>query len=103
MGFRNSEQCYWLSKFQALRKVANVRVVQRGNGVSFAAKTFAEVLGANFDGYIPAQARVTRAIHFAHPASADGGSDFIRAKLGARCKCHTWRGLYTYFLDNGVC
>ena len=62
-------------------QMANVWVVQRGNRVSFAAKTFAEVLGGNFDGYIPAQPRIARAIHLAHTARAECGGNFIGTEV----------------------
>src|ERR1700741_694175 len=74
--------------------MANVWVVQRGNRVSFAAKTFADVLGGNFDGYIPAQPRISRAIHLAHAARAECGANFIGTKLCTQGERHKLGRLY---------
>ena len=75
--------------------MANVWVVQRGNRVSFAAKTLAEVLGGNFDGYIPAQPRISRAIHLAHAARAECGGNFIGTKLCTWGERHKLARLYS--------
>jgi len=70
--------------------MANVRMIQRRNGVSFAAKAFAKMLGANFDGYIPAQPRISRAIDFPHSSRAEHRRDLVGPEFSARGQAHDW-------------
>jgi hypothetical protein len=44
--------------------------------------------GQNVDRDRAIEARVTRAIHLAHPPGTHGGEDFIGAEADARCEGH---------------
>jgi hypothetical protein len=49
-----------------------------------------KLCGKNLDGDRAIEPRIPRPIHFAHPACAERGRDFIRAKLCAWSKRHNW-------------
>lgn len=44
--------------------------------------------GEDFDGYVPAELRVPRAIDLTHPPRAEGREDLVRAEAGLRLKGH---------------
>jgi hypothetical protein len=72
--------------------LADVWMVQGGDHVGVALEALRELLRRDFNRDVAAQA--SRAIHFAHPAFADGRDDFARTEffagsdrhLGARAK-----------------
>src|SRR5579872_657210 len=71
-------------------EMANVRMIQRGNGAGFALKTLlklgsvGEVSGENLDGHEAIEARVFRAVDLSHAAGAQRRLNFIGTKPGAR-------------------
>ena len=74
-----------------LSKIVNgedVGMIQRGDGFCFTLEPLAELSGGNFDGDIPAQTRVSGAIHFSHSTGANRREDFIRAELIAYGERH---------------
>ncbi len=56
-------------------------MVQRRHRPSLAFKTLAKLLGGNFDRDVAPQARISRAIHCAHPTGADEREDLVRAEF----------------------
>ena len=44
--------------------------------------------GQDLDRHVAPDARVSRAIHLAHPAGAQRAHDLVRAERGSRSKCH---------------
>ena len=67
--------------------LANIGMIQRGNGFRFALETLAELRGGNFDRDEATQTRISGAIHFTHSTSANKRKDFIRAEFIA---CREW-------------
>ncbi|HTB13421.1 MAG TPA: hypothetical protein VK752_17690 [Bryobacteraceae bacterium] len=63
--------------------LADVRMIQRGDGAGFALKSFSEFFGGNFDGDDSVESGVAGFPHFAHPAGADGRENFVRAEFVA--------------------
>ena len=59
-----------------------------GDGAGFALEPFAESFRGNLDSNIAAEARVARAVDFAHAALADGLQDFVRTESLAYRKRH---------------
>jgi hypothetical protein len=74
--------------------MADVRMIQRGNGAGFALKTLlefgivGEVSGENLDRNNAIEARVFRAVYLPHAAGTQRGLNFIGAKPGARGQSH---------------
>jgi hypothetical protein len=72
----------------------NVRVIQRRHGPRFSLKSPQALcipgqgLGQDLDRHLTPQPRITRAIHFAHPARAQGRLNIVRTDLGARGEGH---------------
>src|ERR1700693_3566828 len=58
-------------------------MVQRGDRTSFPLEASTELLSANLDGDLAAQASVNRPINTAHASGADRSFDLVRSKLGA--------------------
>src|SRR6202521_967465 len=58
-------------------------MVQRGDGPSFPLEASAELLSANLDGDLAAQARVHNSINTADASGADWSLDLVGSKLGA--------------------
>jgi hypothetical protein len=60
-------------------------MIQRGDGAGFALEALAalrvggKIRGKDFDGDVAAEARIARAIDFAHTAGAEGRDDFVGA------------------------
>jgi hypothetical protein len=79
--------------FEAVNR-ADPRMVERGEDVRLAAKPADPVgiarhdLRQDFEGNIPAEFRVARAIHLAQPTSTRRGDDFVRAEPGSVCQRH---------------
>ena len=73
---------------------ADVRVIERRDDARLPIEPLAEVRIAgdrfwqNFDGDCSIEARVLRAVHLAHAASADQRDDFVRAEAGAGREAH---------------
>jgi hypothetical protein len=63
--------------------LANIGMIQRGNGFRFALETLAELRGADFDRDDPVQAGIPSLIDLAHAAGADGLQDLIRTEFSA--------------------
>src|SRR5713101_9378278 len=61
-------------------------MVQRGDRPSFPLEASTELLSANFDGDLAAQASVHRPINTAHASGADGSFDLVGSKLRARAQ-----------------
>jgi hypothetical protein len=65
-------------------------VVQCGHGAGFlfearaAAGVAGKIGGQNLDCHFAAQARIARAVDFAHRAGAEARQNFIRAQAGCR-------------------
>ena len=59
--------------------LADVGMVERGDGFGFALEAFGELGGGDFDGDVAVEAGVVGAVDFAHAAGADGGLDFVEA------------------------
>ncbi len=57
--------------------LADVGVVEGGDGSGFPLEAFVETLGGNFDGYVAIEAGVVGSIDFAHAARAEGRKDFV--------------------------
>ena len=58
-------------------ELADVRAVERGNGLGFAIEALRELLLADLDRDDPIEPRVLRAIHVAHGAGSDGGENLV--------------------------
>ena len=78
----------------------NVRVIERADRARFLLES-PQMVGVgrkrrrqNFYGHVALQARVARAIHFAHPARANRRNDLVRPQFCSRRKRHNWPGLY---------
>ena len=65
-----------------------MRMIQRGHGAGFALEAFGELLLRNFDGDFAIEARVARAIHFAHAPGAERRQDLIRSQAIAGGQGH---------------
>ena len=66
--------------------LADVGMIQRGNGFGFTLEALAELLAGNFDRDIPIQTRVLGAIHFSHAARANGAQGFRKDRVYRRQK-----------------
>lgn len=81
-------------------EMADVRMIQRGNGAGFALKTLlefgivGEVSGENLDGDNAIEARVFRAVDLSHAAGAERCLNLIRTQLYARGEDHACATLY---------
>jgi hypothetical protein len=64
-------------------EMADVDVVERGDGPCFAPEALGEPLPRDLDGHIPAKARVVRAIDRTHAAGADRRHDPVRVQQRA--------------------
>ena len=68
--------------------VRDVGVIQRRKGLGFACEpgepvgVAREEIGQHFDRDVAIQRRITRPVHFAHPAGPEGGKDLVRAESG---------------------
>ena len=69
-------------------EMADVRMIQRGDGAGFAFETFAEAFARNFDRDLAAQTRVAGAVHLAHPPLADARQDFVGAEFASDSRQH---------------
>ena len=73
----------------------DMRVIQRGQEFRFPSEARAPVgiagerLRQDFNCNVSFQPRIARAIHLAHPASAEGRDDFVRTESSARSKNHS--------------
>ena len=71
-------------------EMADVRMIQRGNGAGFALETLlefgigGEMSGENLDGNGAIEARVFRAVDLAHAAGAERGLNFVGTEFCAR-------------------
>ncbi len=68
--------------------LADVRMIQRGDGFGFALKALRELCGGDFNGYVAIQSRIVRAIHLAHPARAERRDDFVWPEFRTGCERH---------------
>ncbi len=77
----------------------NVRVVEGGRGARFLLKLPQRVRagrrGEHFDGDVPLQARIARAVHFAHPPGTNDAEDLVRTEPRAGGERHAYRRDYT--------
>ena len=70
--------------------MADMWMIQRGNGAGFALETLLEfgIVGEmsreNLDSYSAIEARVFRPVDFSHTAGAERGLNFVRSKFRAR-------------------
>jgi hypothetical protein len=64
-------------------------MIQRGDGACFPLETFREFLLRDFDRNHAIQSSITRLVHLAHPASANGREDLVGAEFVACGKRHT--------------
>ena len=60
---------------------ANVGMIQRRHGASFALETLAELFVRNLDCDDSIEPRVARLVHFTHATRADGRNNFVRAEF----------------------
>jgi hypothetical protein len=84
----------WTTNCTVLRadvvEMADVRMIQRGNGAGFALKALlefgivGEMSGENLDGDSAIEARVFRPVDFSHTAGAERGLNFVRPEFSAR-------------------
>ncbi len=65
-------------------ELADIRVVEGGNGASFAFEAFGESFGHDFDGDGAIETGVAGFVHLAHAAGADERDDFVRSQTGSR-------------------
>ena len=63
---------------------ANVGMIQRRHGASFALETLTELGLGSFDRNDAIEARVASLVHFAHSARTDWRKDFVWAEFFAR-------------------
>ena len=66
-------------------EVADIGVVQCGDGACLAAEALAERFFGNFDCDVAPQPRVARPVHLAHSAGANEREDLVRAEPRAGC------------------
>ena len=69
-------------------EVADVGMVQRGDGAGFTIEALGESFFGDFDGDFAAEARVVGAVDLAHPARAEIGQDFVGTEAGSRGQWH---------------
>jgi hypothetical protein len=82
--------------------LADVGMIQSGDGAGLALKSLAEFLSGSFDGNEAVEAPIASLPHFAHPTSADGGEDFVWAKFVAYGKRHMKRFSPVYSIGKRV-
>jgi len=70
--------------------LADVRMIQGGDGFGFALKARRELGGGDFYSHVAIQPRIMRAIHLAHPARAERRDDFIGPESCAGGEWHAW-------------
>ena len=63
-------------------KLADVRVIERGDGAGLALEELIEFAFGCFDSDDAVQARVVGLPHFAHPSFAEGREDFVGTNSG---------------------
>src|SRR5579864_2462415 len=63
--------------------LANIRMIQCGDGFGFTLEALRELRGGDFDGHVTIQPWITRAIHIAHATCANRSKDFIWAEFVA--------------------
>src|SRR5207237_4026899 len=68
---------------------ADIRVIERGNGLCLALKAIVELTRRNLDGNGPAEAGVYAEVHLAHTALADHRDDLVVTKLFAGRQRHS--------------
>ncbi len=66
--------------------LADIRMIQSGDGAGLALKSFAELFEGRFDGDDTVQARVASFPYFTHATGTDGREDFVRAEFVASGK-----------------
>ena len=87
----------------------DVRMVERRQHLRLALKARDAIgiggkeIRKNLDGDVAAQPRITRSIHFAHAACADGGHNLVRSESSAGREGHCyWRRGADYSYKSGV-
>src|SRR5262249_21922535 len=94
-GFDPLRQCRPIDQFHHqvvgadVVNLADVGVIEGGDGADFALEPVAEVLRGELDGYVAAHARIVGAVDFAHAAGAEWRQDFVRSQMCSDCKLHT--------------
>jgi hypothetical protein len=68
---------------QRLRDLADVGMVQRGDGMGFPLESFTELRGGNLDRHVALQPGIMRFVDLSHAARADGCYDFVGAEFVA--------------------
>jgi len=69
-------------------ELADIGMIQRGDGAGFPLEALAEILVRNLDGDGAIEARVARTIHLAHTARAHGRGDLIRPQPSSGSQRH---------------
>jgi hypothetical protein len=69
-------------------KLADVGMVQRGDGAGFTIEALGESLFGNLDSDFAAQACIEGAVNLTHPACAEIRQDFVGAEAGSRSQWH---------------
>ena len=77
---------------------ANIRMVQRGNGLCLPLEALAELRGGNLDRNIALQAGIMRLVHLSHAAFTDRRNNFI----GAQCAAGRDRHLGVSLADHNM-
>src|SRR5205085_2851065 len=65
--------------------VADIRMIQRRDGMDFALEPIAEALSGSLDSHFAPHPWIAGAVHLAHAARAQRRQDLIRAELRTRC------------------
>lgn len=82
-------------------ELADVGVVEGGDGLGFALKTVGELLFGGLDGDVAVEPRITGSPHFAHASLADGGDDLVGAEVLAGRNRHRSYPLILVQSDRG--
>ena len=69
-------------------KLADVGMIQSGDGSGLALRSLAESFGGRFDGDDAIEPRVAGLVYFAHTTRADGRKDLVGAEFVARRERH---------------
>src|ERR1700676_1641755 len=78
--------------------LADIRMIERGDGFGFALEALRELGGGNLDSYVAIQARIARAVDLAHAARADGRENLIGAQVVAGGEGHC-RSVYSIMIE----
>src|SRR5262249_43716397 len=62
-------------------KLANMRMIQRGDGARFALETFGKLLAGNLDSDDAVEARVAGFVYFPHAARSDRRDDLVGSEV----------------------